>query len=38
VWGLTVGPRAQRRMMWVSAAVFVILSFIGIRSIQAFRT
>ena len=38
VWGLTVGPRAQRRMMWVSAAVFVILSFIGVRSIQAFRT
>ena len=37
VWGLTVGPRAQRRMMWVSAAVFLILSFIGIRSIQAFR-
>jgi succinate dehydrogenase / fumarate reductase cytochrome b subunit len=38
VWGLTVGPRAQRRMMWVSAAVFVSLSFVGIRSIQAFRT
>jgi len=38
VWGLTVGPKAQRRMMWVSAAVFLILSFIGIRSIQAFRT
>jgi succinate dehydrogenase / fumarate reductase cytochrome b subunit len=37
VWGLTVGPRAQRRMMYVSAAVFVILSFIGIRSIEAFR-
>ncbi|PYQ36506.1 MAG: succinate dehydrogenase [Acidobacteria bacterium] len=37
VWGLTVGPRAQRRMIWVSAAVFLILSFIGIRSIQAFR-
>jgi len=37
VWGLTVGPRAQRRMIWVSAVVFLILSFIGIRSIQAFR-
>lgn len=37
VWGLSVGPRAQRRMMYVSAAVFVILSFIGIRSIEAFR-
>ena len=38
VWGLTVGPKAQRRMMWISAAVFLALSFIGIRSIQAFRT
>lgn len=37
VWGLTVGPKAQRRMMWISAAVFVVLSFIGIRSLQAFR-
>jgi succinate dehydrogenase / fumarate reductase cytochrome b subunit len=37
VWGLTVGPRAQRRMMWVSAAVFVILSILGIGSIRAFR-
>ncbi|MFN2387358.1 MAG: succinate dehydrogenase [Thermoanaerobaculia bacterium] len=37
VWGLTVGPRAQRRMMFVSAAVFLALSFIGVRSIQAFR-
>lgn len=37
VWGLTVGPRAQRRMMWVSAAVFLVLSFIGLRSIEAFR-
>ena len=37
VWGLTVGLRAQRRMMFVSAAVFLALSFIGIRSIQAFR-
>jgi len=37
VWGLTVGPRAQRRMMWVSAAVFVVLSLLGIGSIRAFR-
>lgn len=37
VWGLTVGPRAQRRMMWVSAAVFVALSVLGIGSIRAFR-
>jgi succinate dehydrogenase / fumarate reductase cytochrome b subunit len=37
VWGLTVGPRAQRRMMYVSAAVFLLLSYVGIASIQAFR-
>jgi succinate dehydrogenase cytochrome b subunit len=37
VWGLTVGPRAQRRMMWVSAVVFVVLSILGIGSIRAFR-
>ena len=37
VWGLTIGPRAQRRMMYVSAAVFLALSVLGLRSIQAFR-
>jgi len=37
VWGLTVGPAAQRRMMYVSAAVFVALSFLGLRSIHSFR-
>ncbi len=37
VWGLTIGPRAQRRMMYVSAIVFVVLSFVGVRSISAFR-
>ena len=37
VWGFTVGPRAQRRMMYVSAAVFLALSVIGVRSIAAFR-
>jgi succinate dehydrogenase / fumarate reductase, cytochrome b subunit len=37
VWGLSIGPRAQRRMMWVSAALFVVLSIFGVRSIQAFR-
>jgi succinate dehydrogenase / fumarate reductase cytochrome b subunit len=37
VWGLTVGPKAQRRMMYVSAAVFLLLSYVGISSIQAFR-
>jgi succinate dehydrogenase / fumarate reductase cytochrome b subunit len=37
VWGITVGPRAQRRMAAVSAVVFVVLSVIGVRSIAAFR-
>jgi succinate dehydrogenase / fumarate reductase cytochrome b subunit len=37
VWGLTVGPKAQRRMMYISAAVFLALSFLGVRSISAFR-
>jgi len=37
VWGLTIGPKAQRRMVYVSAAVFIILSYIGVRSISAFR-
>ena len=30
-------PRAQRRMMYISAAVFLALSVIGVRSISAFR-
>ncbi len=37
VWGLSIGPRAQRRMMLLSAAVFLVLSVIGVRSISAFR-
>ena len=37
VWGLTVGPKAQRRMMYVSIAVFLALSYMGVRSISAFR-
>src|SRR5438045_5643683 len=37
VWGITVGPQAQRRMLYISFAVFVALSFLGVRSISAFR-
>jgi len=37
VWGLTIGPKAQRRMLYVSAAVFLVLSYIGVWGIQAFR-
>ncbi|MEP6802859.1 MAG: succinate dehydrogenase [Acidobacteriota bacterium] len=37
VWGITVGPRAQRRMMYISVVVFLALSVVGVRSISAFR-
>jgi succinate dehydrogenase / fumarate reductase cytochrome b subunit len=37
VWGITVSPPAQRRMAYVSAIVFLVLSAIGVRSISAFR-
>jgi len=37
VWRIAVSPAAQRRMAWVSVAVFVVLSVIGLRSIAAFR-
>ena len=37
VWGLTIGPKAQRRMLYISAAVFLVLSYIGVRGIRAFR-
>jgi len=36
VWGIAVSPRAQRLMEWVSLAVFVVLSLIGVRAIFAF--
>jgi succinate dehydrogenase / fumarate reductase cytochrome b subunit len=37
VWGLTIGPKAQRRMLYVSAAVFLVLSYVGVWGIRAFR-
>lgn len=36
VWGITVSPRSQRLMEWVSLAVFAVLSIIGVRAIWAF--
>ena len=36
-WGLTASPMAERRMIFVSVVVFVLLSYMGVRSIQAFR-
>ena len=37
VWGLTIGPKVQRRVMYLSALVFIVLSVMGVRSISAFR-
>ena len=37
VWGLTLGPQAPRRLMYISFAVVVALAFLGVRSIAAFR-
>ncbi len=36
VWGIAVSPRAQRLVEYVSLAVFVVLSLIGVRAILAF--
>ncbi|WP_028987777.1 succinate dehydrogenase cytochrome b558 subunit [Thermicanus aegyptius] len=35
-WGITVGPRAQRVSTYVSMAIFVILSIIGLMALFAF--
>lgn len=35
-WGITVSPRSQQIMTYVAMAIFVIMSFIGIRAILAF--
>jgi succinate dehydrogenase / fumarate reductase, cytochrome b subunit len=35
-WGITITPRSQRISTFVTAAVFVALTFVGIRSILAF--
>jgi succinate dehydrogenase / fumarate reductase cytochrome b subunit len=36
VWGITVSPRSQRLMEYVSILVFLVLSIIGVRAIFAF--
>ncbi|SDZ53362.1 succinate dehydrogenase / fumarate reductase cytochrome b subunit [Evansella caseinilytica] len=35
-WGITVSPRSQQIATYVTMAIFVIMSFIGIRAILAF--
>jgi succinate dehydrogenase / fumarate reductase cytochrome b subunit len=36
VWGITVSPRSQQLMQYVSIVVFLILSYVGVRAIFAF--
>ena len=36
VWGITVSPRSQQLMQYVSVVVFLLLSYIGVRAIFAF--
>lgn len=35
-WGITVSPRSQQIMTYIAMAVFVVMTFIGIRAILAF--
>ncbi|MGE5703917.1 MAG: succinate dehydrogenase cytochrome b558 subunit [Clostridia bacterium] len=35
-WGITVGPRSQRVATYVTMAIFVLVSIIGVRAITAF--
>ncbi|KMM37475.1 succinate dehydrogenase cytochrome b558 subunit [Guptibacillus hwajinpoensis] len=35
-WGLTVTPKSQRAMTYVTMVIFVALSFVGIRALFAF--
>lgn len=35
-WGITVGPRSQRIATYFTMAVFVIVTFIGLRAMSAF--
>lgn len=35
-WGVTIGPRAQAVSTWVWAAVFVIVSYLGVSALLAF--
>ena len=36
-WGLTVSPRSQKFMTYVTLIVFVLLSYVGVRAIFSFR-
>ncbi|SFI79783.1 succinate dehydrogenase cytochrome b558 subunit [Thermoflavimicrobium dichotomicum] len=36
-WGITVGPRAQRVSTYVWMGAFVLISYVGIRALLAFK-
>lgn len=35
-WGLTVSPKSQRVFTWITMAIFVALSYVGVSAILAF--
>lgn len=35
-WGVTIGPRAQMISTWVWGIVFLVISFMGVKSLLAF--
>ncbi len=37
VWGITTGPKSQKRMGWITLGLFVVLAFVGIRALLAFH-
>ncbi len=36
VWGITIGPKAQERMGYLTIGLWLILSFVGVRALYAF--
>jgi len=36
VWGITIGPKAQKRMGYLTIGLWLILSFVGVRALYAF--
>ena len=37
VWGITTGPKAQKRMGWITLVLFGVLAIVGIRALLAFH-
>ena len=36
VWGITIGPKAQKRMGWLTIGLWVVLSVVGLNALRAF--